>query len=81
MRFPSITTFIRAVWKFLGRPELVPNTIEYIRTYRCGSCIFEENQQCQKCSCYIPLKVKMATESCPIGKWGEYFTQNFDGLK
>lgn len=26
-------------------------------------------KQCDKCGCFMPLKVKLLHASCPIGKW------------
>jgi hypothetical protein len=26
-------------------------------------------KQCKKCGCIMPLKTKLKTASCPIGKW------------
>lgn len=28
-----------------------------------------EKHRCVKCGCYLKQKIKMATESCPMGKW------------
>ena len=26
-------------------------------------------KQCKKCLCFMPLKVKLPKENCPLGKW------------
>lgn len=80
MRFPSFRKFFRSIRAFQERPEVVPHDVESQRENVCDGCEFSNGFQCQKCTCYIPLKVKLATESCPIGSWGEYFNQNHNGL-
>jgi len=37
----------------------------------CTTCELFENNRCKKCGCYLAAKRKIATESCPIGKWGQ----------
>lgn len=80
MKFPSVKTFWRAVLRFCGRPEVVPADVEKKRGETCDNCPQSTGHQCLKCTCFIPLKIKLATESCPIGNWGEYFNQNHNGL-
>lgn len=29
----------------------------------------KDNDTCNKCGCYMPLKVKAAWTSCPLGRW------------
>jgi hypothetical protein len=80
MKFPSPRKFLAALFRFAQRPEVVPPRVELIREARCTLCPENENSQCQQCSCFIPLKVKLSTESCPIGKWREYYTPKNNGL-
>tara|TARA_R100000742_G_C4270986_1_gene89787 strand:- start:23 stop:379 length:357 start_codon:yes stop_codon:yes gene_type:complete len=41
------------------------------RLKACLSCSWyiKERQRCAKCGCVVPLKVYLANETCPIGKW------------
>lgn len=80
MKFPSLKTFIRALWKFLGRPELAPLGVVEVRRARCQLCPHNENGQCQKCTCFIGLKTMFSTESCPDRRWSEYYNKNRHGL-
>jgi hypothetical protein len=43
------------------------------RIKTCKSCEFfinEKNSRCGKCGCFTSPKIMMATEKCPIDKWG-----------
>lgn len=33
-------------------------------------CLFFDNNRCKKCGCVFAAKLRLSTESCPIGKWG-----------
>ena len=37
----------------------------------CLQCdqFFKPTRQCKKCGCFMPLKVRMSEQKCPIGKW------------
>tara|TARA_Y100000310_G_C20388585_1_gene671649 strand:- start:340 stop:726 length:387 start_codon:yes stop_codon:yes gene_type:complete len=35
----------------------------------CDDCEFKMGLNCKKCGCFIRPKTKIATTSCPIGKW------------
>lgn len=35
----------------------------------CRSCPQYSRAQCLECYCFIPIKAKLKTESCPRGKW------------
>lgn len=35
----------------------------------CQSCEFFTGTTCKKCGCLASFKTKLATETCPIGKW------------
>ncbi len=45
-----------------------------VRTQRrdiCSACPFNENGKCLKCGCIISVKIQVANESCPEGKWAK----------
>ncbi len=58
---------------------LVANEVSEARMKICESCEFYGmpdakinwmgEKRCQKCSCYMPMKVTLAVASCPVGKW------------
>lgn len=35
----------------------------------CQRCEFFNGRSCEKCGCIAKWKTKLATESCPVGKW------------
>lgn len=37
----------------------------------CNQCEFfrKEQNQCEKCGCYLSLKTRLESSNCPIGKW------------
>ena len=41
------------------------------RWAECEKCEFltPKTKQCQKCNCFMKMKTRVATASCPIGKW------------
>ena len=36
----------------------------------CQTCDNWTGGRCKLCGCFTSLKIKLATEACPIGKWG-----------
>ena len=61
-------------WAKAGFPVVSNEDFENRKSI-CNSCEFFEPKafygdgRCAKCGCDFKLKSKMATESCPIGKW------------
>jgi len=35
----------------------------------CRGCQFWTGNRCEKCGCFMKLKARMKSASCPIGKW------------
>lgn len=37
----------------------------------CLQCehFFNPTKQCKKCGCFMPIKVRLPNQSCPIEKW------------
>ena len=45
---------------------------EYKERYEtCIACprFFKPTRQCKECKCFMPLKVRIPSQNCPIGKW------------
>ena len=38
----------------------------------CTGCEFLNDNKCEKCGCFMKVKHKLATSSCPVGKWDKY---------
>jgi len=53
-------------------PVKVSQEVVLERTEICRDCEFfnDANSECNQCGCFIPWKTELATEGCPIGKWG-----------
>lgn len=53
-----------------GEESIDQNTIDK-RIDTCNSCDFfmKKNERCIKCGCFIKLKARMRSQTCPIGKW------------
>lgn len=68
-------TYSAIEWARAGFP-VVSNEEYERRSEICHSCPFFDvsaffgDGKCNKCGCDFKLKSKMATESCPEGKWG-----------
>ena len=80
MKFPNPFNFFKALFRFAKRPEVAPEWVQTKRHSRCMHCPHNESGQCQLCTCYCPMKVILATESCPDKRWGEYFSNKKTGL-
>jgi hypothetical protein len=35
----------------------------------CNGCEFLKDSRCLKCGCFYEVKIRLATETCPIGLW------------
>lgn len=60
------------------RPTDMLNKANYIdgesanaRLEICEACpsLLKLTHQCKECGCFMKLKVKLATATCPLGKW------------
>jgi hypothetical protein len=51
--------------------KTVDHDVYLQRMDTCKSCeyLFEKTNTCKKCGCFMSLKAKLDTASCPIGKW------------
>lgn len=55
-----------------GEAVLAPPELAKARLEVCKTCKkFSKHQMClaKGCGCYIPAKVTLLTETCPLGKW------------
>ncbi len=65
-----------------------PSSVQQERLSICQSCPFYRKKvnQCKKCGCIMPQKVKLADAFCPVHKWDQYvvseskvsFKEDFD---
>ena len=67
-----------ARWTAAGCPTRTDAHVADLLTTQCKKCFLYDRQKkrCRECGCAVSLegwaivnKVKMATESCPLGRW------------
>lgn len=73
MTFPNPFRFARAIWRaFRAKgPVQVDDQTREKRLATCHACPYYDPHyfQCNRCGCFVPLKVELSSESCPEGKW------------
>ena len=53
-----------------GQPVWAGEQLRARRLAECDACPnVRSDWRCSQCGCYLPAKVKLATESCPVGRW------------
>lgn len=54
-----------------------PSHVQKERLSICESCPFyrQSLNQCKKCGCIMPQKVKLADATCPVQKWGKHIIE------
>jgi hypothetical protein len=74
--FKACAALGRAMWAFVtGKPMMAKAHVIDRRMRICDSCpkYHAETDQCAECTCFIGLKVQLATEECPLKKWQRDF--------
>lgn len=76
---PKPVTFFKAVGRAAravvkGNKILVSDDVLALRWSQCKACdrFDPDFRQCKVCSCFVGVKVQLATEQCPLGKWRIY---------
>lgn len=60
-----------------GNDPIVPKEAMEARSKICDACVYNSAEvylECGKCYCYLPLKVQIATETCPAWEKGEPYS-------
>jgi Family of unknown function (DUF6171) len=52
-----------------GQKVLVDEKTLAARRATCQGCDHLKGPKCELCGCYYSVKITLATERCPIGKW------------
>ena len=76
-----LRTYLTALrrWVKAGRPTRTDADVEAILAEHCRPCeqYDAQHQACNECGCRVTAgavaitnKLRMATETCPLGKWG-----------
>lgn len=62
--------------------ERVPEHIAEKRYEICKKCpeFRKFTTQCSICNCFMGAKTKLPNASCPLHKWKEYFTEEYNGI-
>lgn len=65
-----VGTFLRALIRFVrhGLPVVAWQN-ESERLTQCATCPYRIGGRCGLCCCWLWIKARWATESCPVGKW------------
>ncbi len=63
-----------AAWRALGAvvtgaEVIVEPATEAQRIKACIACDRLKHKRCEECGCFVALKSKLATESCPLSRW------------
>lgn len=73
MKFPNPLRFVAAMWRAFRSPKpvQVDDRTREERKRICEACpqYDELFSQCNRCGCFVPLKIELLTESCPDGRW------------
>jgi len=82
-QFQMITRFTEAASKFARSGfATTPPEILAARESTCRACpewdaaALNGTGRCRKCGCSTWAKLRMATEACPLGKWGAVPAEN-----
>lgn len=60
----------KSVAKSVAGVGLAEENIIATRKEICNKCEFREGGKCGKCGCFLRHKTRLASESCPISRWG-----------
>ena len=58
--------------KLLNPNDRVPKDVKKARVATCLACDKIEFGICTECYCVVAGKTSIASEACPLGKWGTY---------
>lgn len=64
-----ILRFIWSLFKYILTGNQVTKVIYEDRLNICYSCKYLNDTKCGVCGCYVKLKAKWSTETCPKNKW------------
>ena len=68
-------TLVRAVadeaWAAMNHMPSVSDKEAAMRLRQCLHChlFIKEQGRCSHCGCFMRFKIRMRTQSCPLGKW------------
>ena len=65
----KVVRFIWALVKYILVGGKVSQEVYDDRLKTCSSCEHLKDTQCGICGCYVNLKAKWSTETCPKNKW------------
>jgi len=74
---PSITkqawNFTKSLTKYVksGMHDAGKEVFEQ-RIAVCNTCPWRKDEKCSKCGCFIDVKAKWGTSTCPDDRWPEY---------
>lgn len=74
-----VGAYLRAKYaKWYGYEVIAPVDAQAQRNRICNICDFFQDGECQRCGCLVMAKTMMATEKCPINRWGRIWLTKKD---
>lgn len=61
----------KGVYEAVTGKDRPPSDVMQFRLATCKSCEHRVATNCSKCGCFVMLKIRVASEECPAGKWGK----------
>ena len=77
LKMPTITrqawNFTKSITKYVksGMHDAGKEVFEK-RIAVCNTCPWRKDEKCSKCGCFIDIKAKWGTSTCPDDRWPEY---------
>lgn len=65
----TIGSMLAAIPKFVQATVTADSAMSRKRLEVCSGCEQWTGATCRVCGCFTSLKVRLATEACPMGKW------------
>lgn len=65
----KFTTGVRGATAAILQTDPVDRAVRLSRESECHQCPQRGRMMCRKCGCVIAAKIRVASESCPIGRW------------
>jgi hypothetical protein len=82
MFFRFFKAWVFSTWAgWRGFRTLAPPEVAEGRARLCNSCDFFNDGICQRCGCLTFTKTMVATEKCPVNRWGRVWIRRKDPTK
>lgn len=62
----------RGIFTAVAGLDPVPSSVKIDRLETCRPCEHRSLAMCTRCGCFIQAKIRVASESCPDGRWSPH---------